>query len=322
MGASRRPGSGARPHLVGGGLFSVGDMRLACTRHLRAYKGPNGIAFNSREGYADMPLTLRCGACIGCRIDRQTGWMIRMMHELQMAEKACFATFTYNDDCVPDDHGLRVEHWQEAAKRIRANIGDFRFFMAAEYGGDKLRPHYHAAIFGQDFTNDRVRVNVKGSPHYWWTNEAVTSAWRKGYVTVGELNSTTARYICNYMLKKVTGKKAKAAYERIDPLTGETWDVRPEFSTMSRRPGLGASWFDRYCDDVYPQDVVVLDGKKYRPPQFYDRLLQDRDPAMWRKVEARRNEWVQKHSEDLTPDRLEVKERIINARQSLFAKDR
>ena len=58
---------------------------MACYTPLDAYKKPGGgVAFDSKEGYYDMPLRLKCGQCIGCRLERTRSWAIRSVHEAQM----------------------------------------------------------------------------------------------------------------------------------------------------------------------------------------------------------------------------------------------
>ena len=69
-------------------------------------------------------------------------------------------------------------------------------------------------------------------------------------------------------MKKVTGDLAKDHYEYIDPDTGEIINLKPEYTTMSRRPGLGKGWFEKYKSDVYPDDFVILNGKKMKPPKI------------------------------------------------------
>jgi hypothetical protein len=54
-------------------------------------------------------------------------------------------------------------------------------------------------------------------------------------------------------------------YEVIDYDTGEVVDLKPEYTTMSRRPGIAGDWFDKYKDDVYPSDTIHLSG---REPDF------------------------------------------------------
>lgn len=48
-------------------------------------------------------------------------------------------------------------------------------------------------------------------------------------------------------MKKVTGKGAKFHYR----------GRKPEFVTMSRRPGIGSGYFDEFKDEIYPLDEVV-----------------------------------------------------------------
>lgn len=43
---------------------------------------------------------------------------------------------------------------------------------------------------------------------------------------------------------------------------------------MSLKPGIGAKWLIKYKSDVYPNDYVILRGRKVKPPKYYDRLIQ------------------------------------------------
>lgn len=48
---------------------------------------------------------------------------------------------------------------------------------------------------------------------------------------------------------------------------------------MSRRPGIGSAWLDRYKSDVYPHDYVVIrDGIKVKPPKYFDKLFESIAP--------------------------------------------
>jgi len=80
---------------------------------------------------------------------------------------------------------------------------------------------------------------------------------------------------------------------------------------MSRRPGIAFNWIEKFKDDVYPHDYVVIrNGIKCKPPAYYDRVfdrIQDDykldDIKLNRKKEAINNL-------DNTPQRLQVKETI------------
>lgn len=41
---------------------------------------------------------------------------------------------------------------------------------------------------------------------------------------------------------------------------------------MSRRPGLGRSWYEKFKGDCYPKDYVTHKGQKLKPPKYYDNI--------------------------------------------------
>ena len=64
---------------------------------------------------------------------------------------------------------------------------------------------------------------------------------------------------------------------------------KPEFITMSRRPGIGHRWIEMYKSDVYPYDeVVIRGGKRCKPPRYYDNFLCLTDPEAYAKLKASR----------------------------------
>lgn len=63
------------------------------------------------------------------------------------------------------------------------------------------------------------------------------------------------------------------------PHTGELVQVRPEFIVMSRMPGIGYSWFQKFKGDAFPSDFLVVEGRKRPVPPYYLRLLEDEAAA-------------------------------------------
>lgn len=58
---------------------------------------------------------------------------------------------------------------------------------------------------------------------------------------------------------------------------------------MSRRPGIGREWYEKYKSDVYPSDECrIHEGQAQRPPRYYDELLRKQNPAMYDRVKAKR----------------------------------
>jgi len=283
---------------------------VVCTRPLKAYRAPGGgIAFDSKKGFVDRPLELACGQCIDCRVERSRQWALRCIHESQLHERNCFVTLTYDSAQVPQDGGLRVKDWQKFAKRLRKSEGPFRFFHCGEYGGQFKRPHYHACIFGLDFSADRIFSKSSGQGRL-YTSATLDRVWGHGMTTVGDLTYESAAYVARYCVGKLTGEKGEVEYGRYDPSSGEAWQVRPPYTTMSRRPGIGSGWFERFASDVYPSDEVIHKGRRFRPPRFYDSKLSDADLDA---IRRKRRRAVELRKDELTFDRLKAREEYSEA---------
>ena len=220
-----------------------------------------------------------------------------------MSEKSSFITLTIDDEHLPEDGSLDLRTWQLFAKKVRKEMGPFRYFHCGEYT-EQWRPHYHACVFGHDWGDDRVHhTQSKGNPLY--KSEQLQRLWGKGFVTIGEMNYTTAQYVAGYVIKKIKGKRAEEHYG----------GLKPEYASMSG--GLGKSWFQKYWRDLYPADFVVVNGRENKMPKYYDRLLEQMDPEMMQKVKRARIERGKRWEEDRTPERLAVRERVAKAKQLL-----
>lgn len=231
-----------------------------------------------------------------------------------MHEQNSFITLTYDQDHLPESRSLDVKHWQLFAKRLRKSHGKFRFYHCGEYGEVTSRPHYHAVIFGLDFSHDRKLLKLTKDGHPLYTSPSLDKAWGKGYCNIGEMTMESAAYVARYCMKKVTGKIAEHYYERIDPETGEVFNLKPPYTTMSRKPGIGGTWFEKYEPDVYPRDEVIINAQKSRPPSYYDRQLDKSDPDLLQQIKKQREKDAELFTRDNTPKRLAVKESIIMKR--------
>lgn len=245
---------------------------------------------------------LPCGQCIGCLLGRSQEWAHRLVHEAQMHQSSVFLTPTYSDEHLPKDLSVSVREHQLFIKRCRHELGSLRFFGCGEYGGVTKRPHYHTVLFGVDLPDKRLHKKTpSGSLLY--SSATIDRLWGKGFCTVGQLNSQSAAYAARYCLKKVAGKGNPEYYRRVDAETGVVWYVKPEFVVMSRRPGLGATWFQKFRDDCFPSDFLIVDGKKVPVPSFYLEKLPEgeRLAVMARRkldAHARRASWERRGMRD------------------------
>lgn len=274
--------------------------------------GKRPIVFNVRDGYADMPVTVPCGRCIGCRLDKSKQWAIRCMHEASLHEDNCFITLTYSDDNLPRDLSLDKTHFKNFMKRLRRRTGvKMSYYHCGEYGSETFRPHYHALLFGYDFSDRQFYSSNSGNPLF--TSKFLSDVWGYGHCFIGDVSFESAAYVARYILKKVTGEAAVGWYTDVDVDTGEMVSVQPEYATMSLNPAIGKRWLEKYKTDVFPDDFVIVKGKKLKVPRYYDDLLASFDPALAEHLKRERNAAMKRLASDNTISRLRVKETVKEA---------
>ncbi len=197
-------------------------------------------------------------------------------------------------------------------KRLRKRFSGstIRFYHCGEYGEKTARPHYHACLFGFDFPDKRLFKRGRQPEWDLYTSEILTEVWGMGHCVIGAVTFQSAAYVARYIMKKITGDAAEAHYEVIDPDTGEIVQRQPEYTTMSRRPGIGAGWLERFHSDVYPADMVIVNGKKMRAPLYYDRQFELTNPKDFRHMKGKRKRKAKKHAANNTPERLRIREKV------------
>lgn len=297
---------------------------MPCYHPLKGFKskainptGKRSIVFNSKDGFADLPVQLPCGQCVGCRLERSRQWAIRCAHEASLYADNCFITLTYNDDHLPPDRSLQIDHFQKFMKRLRKKFGEgIRFYHCGEYGENFGRPHYHACLFNFDFPNKTLWKENNGQLLY--RSKDLEKLWTFGYSSIGSVTFESAAYVARYIMKKINGDQAESHYIWIDPETGEIHKRKPEYTTMSRRPGIAKDWFKKFSSDVYPDDFIVMRGKKMRPPKFYDSQFEILSPGEYEKIKNTRKRNSLKHVDNNTPERLHVREVVQKSRLNLL----
>lgn len=279
------------------------------SRFVHPVTGKRPIVFNIQDGFRDLPVQIPCGQCIGCRLERSRQWAIRCVHEAQLHEKNCFITLTYDNAHLPALGSLDLGEFQRFMKRLRRRFGEaIRFFHCGEYGSKFQRPHYHACIFNFDFPDKDLWQVRDGTRLY--TSAILSDLWPFGFSTVGDVTFESAAYVARYVTKKVTGVLSEAHYTVLGDYGEILGHRRPEYITMSRRPGIGKQWLAQFSSDVYPDDFVLIDGKKVRPPKFYDSVFELEEPELFARVKRSRKRRACEHEENNSSDRLVVREEI------------
>lgn len=252
-----------------------------------------------------VPQVLPCGQCRGCRAQYARDWAMRCMHEASMHEDNCFLTLTYDDEHLPPGGSLDRGAFALFMKRLRKQIepARVRYFHVGEYGESTNRPHYHSLLFGFDPV-DKVLLSVrKGFPVF--TSDRMREAWPYGLHEIGSVTAQSAAYVARYVRKKITGGWSRAKYG----------DKEPEYGTMSRNPGIGASWIDKFAREVFPSDDVVQGGRLFKPPRYYVERVSRGEPLLVDSVKLAR--FQARKPEEETADRLAVAEAVMLGREAL-----
>ena len=292
---------------------------MSCFHPLRAWRiydedtGKFFISFKQeKEG---TPYLLPCGQCLGCRLDHAKMWAIRCMHEAQMHEDNCFITLTYADDFLPSDRSLHVEDLQKFFKRLRKRFGDkqVRYYACGEYGDKHGPPHFHAILFGVDFPDKKFWFRTPHGDRV-YTSEILQKLWPDGISCIGACTLESCGYVARYVVKKFKGRNADKHYQELG--------ITPEFVVMSRRPGIAREWFEKYKSDVFPNDFVVTrDGKKVKPPRYYENLLKELDEKLYYRVGINREDKQFKKVTDHPDFDIYFDDNFIDLNKKLKVKD-
>lgn len=312
---------------------------MPCYHPRKAIRDSDGVRFVA----AKMAYTMRlpCGQCIGCRLEQSRQKAVRCMHEASMHRQNCFITLTIAPEhmhALAPTGSLDKRHHQLFLKRLLSHrrreqlrgaaaprptnnvsqnrsVVKQRFYMCGEYGEQLRRPHYHFCIFGYDFHDKKHWSTTKaGSKLY--RSTTLEKLWPYGHSTVGELTFESAAYTARYCTKKITGKKQQKHYEKINPETGEITNLLPEYNEMSRRPGIGKNWIEKYTADVYtalPGKVIVR-GKTANAPRYYDKQLEKWDAEKYEIIKHKRKIEGRKQAQHGTQARLAVREAVAKAK--------
>lgn len=193
-------------------------------------------------------MTVPCGKCIPCLMNRASVWTTRLMNEKNYYDDSVFVTLTYDEKHMPENMSINKRDPQLFFKRLRKKLGgrEIKYYLGAEYGGRYKRPHYHAIIYN---------VNSKESAD-------ITSAWGRGFVHVGSVTDDS----CNYVAKYIIGKE-----ENVKPV-----GAVKEFSLMSK--GMGKRWVEKYKNEIFNRGFIVQNGYKKALPRYYrERVYDDQD---------------------------------------------
>lgn len=246
-----------------------------------------------------------------------------MIHESKLHPANSFVTLTYDDAHLPADGSISKRALQLFLKRLRIGLDrgsgpSVRYFGCGEYGDRRGRPHYHVIVFGWFPGDARTWRQQRGNVTY--RSAFLETVWPFGQVETGRVTPQSCGYVARYAMKKLTGDRADEFYRRPHPLTGVVYQVMPEFGLMSRRPGLGSGWFDKYHMDAFPSDFLIVDGKKRNVPSFYKKKLAGIE-AVRLLQERRKAARTPQRLANSTDARLTAREGVATLREAQLKRD-
>lgn len=187
---------------------------MRCVSPVTVYDGPSGIS-------------VPCGSCMACRINRTSDWSTRVMCELSYYDRSSFITLTFDDEHFGHP-SLSKRDLQLFFKRVRKMFDvDVKYLACGEYGPTSMRKHYHAIVLGVDFKPWVVVSHKDGHPIY--TSESLSRLWPFGFVTVDEVNEQDCNYVAGYIRKKLTGAMSNVYTDS---------GLEPPFQLQSKGIGL------------------------------------------------------------------------------------
>ncbi|WNK12955.1 MAG: replication initiator protein [Microvirus sp.] len=308
---------------------------MPCHYPARAYRlgdrdnRPCGVSFDTKKGDNVLAeIKVPCGKCLGCKKTRIRDWALRCQNEAKMHDFNYFITLTYDEKNLPDGNTLWYNDFQAFMKKARrwTSIHDWktkkqfentkiRFFMCGEYGALK-RPHYHVLLFNFPIP-DLQKFKEKNDGTILYTSEMVSMLWNnRGFITIGQVEYASAAYVAQYCVKKLGTEKSD--YEMVNLETGETITKQTEMIQMSRRPGIGATWYDKYEKQVFPIDRVIANGKQVSVPKYYTQRYKKENPEGYEETIINRYERNKNRMADNTEERLMVKEECLKSKMDFY----
>jgi len=200
---------------------------------------------------------------------------------------------------------------ERAARRL--HVG---YYMCGEYGERNGRPHYHALLFGVDFADRQFHTMRNGNRID--TSKTLEKLWGMGFASVGGATYESARYISEYILKKL--RDGKTTRQQVNLQTGEIEEVKKEYNAMSRRPGVGSGYLSKH-GEYLAHGWVIHKESKIPPPRYYDKWFSKYNPEQWEALQHQRYLLQQLHREHHTPERLAVQELVDRAKTRTFKRD-
>lgn len=322
-----------------------------------SFSNANARAFVSgRKPLGDSNMSLPCGRCMSCRIERSRQFAVRCVHESKCYQDSCFVTLTYSPENLvklcPGGSLVR-KHVQDFMKRLRFAfvppypmvkgvslvdqtkkewISEFgiRVYGCGEYG--EVCANCGLSLCGKPRCVCVSYVKDLGRPHFHLCLFNFDFPDRVRFKRVGDYWYYTSDIlsslwefgfstVCDFSFE-TAAYVARYCTKKIngDMAKSHYRGRKPEFPVNSNRPGIGAPWYYKYAEtDVWPHDSVISRGHSAKCPRYYDILWDRYDPEGFAKAkEARRV--MAEDNPNSTFKQLAIRRKVIDSKLSTLVR--
>lgn len=216
-----------------------------------------------------------CGCCRECLDSISREWAFRILKEASQYDNNYFITFTFNDENLPKDKMLDKLFFQKFNKNFKNLLrskklkSDFRFYGVGEYGSKNARPHYHCIYFNLDLPDLKYEYTDRKNGFLHFSSKMIENLFGCGFVDIGAVDIGSACYVARYCEKKRRLNKTEKE-ELIEK------GIVPEFSAMSRRPGIGFAAYDDILED-FKNGISshFVKGQLFSLPIYYSKKIKE-----------------------------------------------
>lgn len=260
----------------------------------------NKIRFKEVKGWT--PISIPCGKCLGCKIDRAKSHALRCALEAKNWKNNCFLTLTYSDHlkrkdetpAYPADNKLNIRDIQLFIKKLRKHYtgaetwenpntkkieNPIRYFGCGEHGPKTNRVHWHVCIF--NWKPDDLKIyktsEKGGKPYTLWTSKTLQNLWGYGFVVIGNMTEETAGYVARYCTKKIK--------------------TEDELIFMSRNPGIGKINWEQNKEKYKEFGILTKNHtgvKRSNLPKYFKKLWKQEDWEEFEKANYENKQKMQK----------------------------
>lgn len=233
-----------------------------------------------------------CGRCPGCCQNIRNDWVQRMKHESLTSDGCLFLTLTFDDEHLTHNT-VDKKDVQLFMKRFRYYAKNkIRFFAVSEYGKKFGRAHYHIILYNTDLAdNPFYAVSYDSKKGGFW---CYCRAWcdNKGCPIGHCFVKIPSEYDFAYTAKYITKSRQSKRRKEYNMANGQL----PEFTLVSRRPGLGKKYLDANFDKLIKKPYLQNKQFKMRLPRYYEEKLfpkgsDEREQHMMEKQQILSEQW-------------------------------